>query len=36
MAARVQKIFQSGVLRKIFWSMTEDVIGDWRKLRNEE
>jgi hypothetical protein len=30
------KIFQNGVLRKIFGAKTDEEVGGWRKLYNEE
>jgi hypothetical protein len=30
------RVFENRVLRRIFGSKRDDVMGDWRKLRNEE
>jgi hypothetical protein len=29
-------VFENRVLRRIFMSKREEVVGDWRKLHNEE
>ena len=29
-------VFENRVLRKIFGSKRDDIIGEWRKLHNEE
>jgi hypothetical protein len=30
------RAFDDAVRRKIFWSYSDEVTGDWRKLHNEE
>jgi len=30
------KLFESKVLRKIFWCKRDEAGGDWRKMNNEE
>jgi hypothetical protein len=30
------RVFENRVLRKIFGAKRDDVIGEWRKLHNEE
>ena len=30
------RVFENGVLRKIFVPKTDEVTGEWRKLHNEE
>jgi hypothetical protein len=30
------KVFENRVLRRIFGSKREEVVGDWRRLHNEE
>ena len=30
------RVFENRVLRRIFGPKTDEVIGDWRKLHNEE
>jgi hypothetical protein len=30
------RVFESGVLRRIFGPKSEEVTGEWRKLHNEE
>jgi hypothetical protein len=30
------RVFESRVLRRIFESKGEEVVGDWRRLHNEE
>jgi hypothetical protein len=30
------RVFKNRVVGKIFWPKTEEVIGDWRRLHNEE
>jgi hypothetical protein len=30
------RVFENGVLRRIFGPKRDEVIGDWRKLHNEE
>jgi hypothetical protein len=30
------RVFKNGVLRRIFGTEREEVIGDWRQLHNEE
>jgi hypothetical protein len=30
------RVFENRVLRMIFGSRTDEVVGDWRKLHNEE
>ena len=29
------RVFENGVLRKIFWHKRDEVTGDWKKLHNE-
>jgi hypothetical protein len=29
-------VFENRVLRRMFWSKTDEVIGEWRRLHNEE
>ena len=29
-------MFENRVLRRIFWPKSDDVMGEWRKLNNEE
>jgi hypothetical protein len=30
------RVFESRVLRKIFWAQGDEAIGEWRRLHNEE
>jgi hypothetical protein len=30
------RVFENGVLRRIFWPRRDEVTGEWRKLHNEE
>jgi hypothetical protein len=30
------RVFENGVLRRIFGPKGEDVVGDWRRVHNEE
>jgi hypothetical protein len=30
------RVFESRVLRRIFWPKSDEVTGEWRKLHNEE
>jgi len=30
------RVFENGVLRKIFWPPDKEVIGGWSKMHNEE
>jgi hypothetical protein len=30
------RVFENGVLRRLFWSKKDEVTGEWRKLHNEE
>jgi hypothetical protein len=30
------RVFENVVLRRIFWSMRDEVTGEWRRLHNEE
>jgi hypothetical protein len=34
--ARTLRVLLNRVLREIFWSRGEGVMGDWRKLHNEK
>jgi len=35
-AERVLRVFENGVLRKISGSKSDEVIGEWSKLHNDE
>jgi hypothetical protein len=30
------RVYENGVLRRIFWPKRDEVTGEWRKLHNEE
>ena len=30
------RVFENGLLRKIFWSKAEEITWEWRRLHNEE